>query len=62
MFELRPYNRRNALAARDPFRELENLEREFFGMNPFGYSRMKATLSLSRRIFPDLKRKISTSK
>ncbi|MBQ7714793.1 MAG: Hsp20/alpha crystallin family protein [Clostridia bacterium] len=37
MFELRPYNRRNALAARDPFRELENLEREFFGMNPFGY-------------------------
>jgi len=39
MFELRPYNRRNALANRDPFRELENLEREFFGVNPFGFSR-----------------------
>ncbi len=39
MFELRPYNHRNTLAARDPFRELENLEREFFGMNPYGFYR-----------------------
>jgi len=38
MFELRPYNRRNTLANRDPFRELENLEREFFGLNPFGFA------------------------
>ena len=39
MFELRPYTRRNTLASRDPFRELENLEREFFGMNPYGFMR-----------------------
>ncbi len=39
MFELKPYTRRNTPAARDPFRELENLEREFFGMNPYGFMR-----------------------
>lgn len=39
MFELKPYTRRNTLANRDPFRELDNLEREFFGMNPYGFMR-----------------------
>lgn len=39
MFELKPYTRRNTPAARDPFRELENLEREFFEMNPYGFMR-----------------------
>ena len=39
MFELKPYTRRNTPAARDPFRELENLEREFIGMNPYGFMR-----------------------
>ena len=36
MFELRPYTRRNTPATRDPFAELE---REFFGMNPYGFFR-----------------------
>ena len=36
MFELRPYTRRNTPATRDPFTELE---REFFGMNPYGFFR-----------------------
>ncbi|MBR0302927.1 MAG: Hsp20/alpha crystallin family protein [Clostridia bacterium] len=37
MFELRPYNHRNAAAKYDPFRELNDLEREFFGLAPFRY-------------------------
>ena len=36
MFELRPYTRRNTPATHDPFAELE---REFFGMNPYGFFR-----------------------
>ncbi len=39
MFEIKPYGRRNAVASRDPFRELENLEREFFGLSPYNYFR-----------------------
>ena len=39
MFELKPYTHRNTLANRDPFRELEKLEREFFGMNPYEFMR-----------------------
>jgi HSP20 family protein len=31
MFELTPFERRNHLAGYNPFRELENLEKEFFG-------------------------------
>ena len=37
MFELKPYTRRNTPAYRNPFRELEDLERDFFGMNPYRY-------------------------
>lgn len=36
MFELRPFERRNNhIAAYDPFREMENLERAFFGDRGF---------------------------
>lgn len=36
MFELRPFERRNShIAAYDPFREMENLERAFFGDRGF---------------------------
>lgn len=38
MFELKPYTKKNAAAYRDPFREFENLEREFFG-NPYALFR-----------------------
>ncbi len=39
MFELKPYSRRNAVAARNPFRDLDELERDFFGMTPYGFFR-----------------------
>ena len=39
MFELKPYTRRNAVASRNPFRDLDDLEREFFGMTPYGFFR-----------------------
>lgn len=42
MFELRPYTRKNTPAARDPFRTFEDLEREFFGLDPYGYFRDSA--------------------
>ena len=35
MFELRPFERRNSIANYDPFREMENLERAFFGDRGF---------------------------
>lgn len=36
MFELRPFERRsNSISAYDPFREMENLERAFFGDRGF---------------------------
>lgn len=35
MFELRPY-RKNSVSSYNPFREMENLERSFFG-EPFGF-------------------------
>ncbi len=34
MFELRPYRKNNTMSY-NPFREMENFEREFFG-EPFG--------------------------
>ena len=37
MFELKPYNHRNSLVSRNPFRDIDDLEREFFGMNPYGF-------------------------
>ena len=37
MFELKPYTHRNALASRDPFRDLDALEREFFGLTPYRF-------------------------
>ena len=38
MFELRPFDHRNnrAMRAYDPFREMEEMERAFFGGRPFG--------------------------
>ncbi|MGN0479122.1 MAG: Hsp20/alpha crystallin family protein [Hominenteromicrobium sp.] len=38
MFEMRPYhnNRRNNMAAYNPFREMDAIERSFFG-DPFGF-------------------------
>ena len=38
MFELRPYSRKNT-AAVNPFREFDDLEREFFGINPYRFFR-----------------------
>ena len=29
MFDLRPYNRRHAMEGYDPFREMQNFEKEF---------------------------------
>ena len=37
MFELRPTHRNMPAMVRDPFRELDALEREFFGMNPYRF-------------------------
>ena len=36
MFELRPYHHKNNIASYNPFREMDEFERRFFG-NPFGY-------------------------
>ncbi len=36
MFELKPYTRRN-VPSRNPFRDLDELEREFFGLSPYRY-------------------------
>lgn len=38
MFELTPFVRRNHVVAYDPFRELENMQREFFGENAFRFN------------------------
>lgn len=35
MFELTPFVQRQGLSSFNPFRELENFEREFFGTSPF---------------------------
>ena len=43
MFELRPFERRGGrLSAYDPFREMENLERAFFGDNFFNDRGLRA--------------------
>ena len=36
MFEIIPYTRRNRIANYNPFREMDDFERNFFG-NPFGF-------------------------
>lgn len=36
MFEIIPYTRRNRIASYNPFREMDDFERSFFG-NPFGF-------------------------
>lgn len=36
MFEIIPYTRRNRIANYNPFREMDDFERSFFG-NPFGF-------------------------
>lgn len=36
MFELRPYSRKNSVSTYNPFREMDEFERRFFG-NPFGF-------------------------
>ena len=47
MFELRPFEHRNTRAMRpyDPFREMEELERAFFGGRPFAGERSYAGLT-----------------
>ena len=37
MFELKPYTRRNAAATRNPFRDFDDFERAFFGLEPYRY-------------------------
>ena len=38
MFELKPYNRKNNTPSyRNPFRSFDDLEREFFGLTPYGF-------------------------
>ncbi|MBR6917985.1 MAG: Hsp20/alpha crystallin family protein [Clostridia bacterium] len=37
MFELKPYTHKNAVASRNPFHDLDEFEREFFGLNPYRY-------------------------
>ena len=45
MFELRPFERRsNHMRGYDPFREMEEMERAFFGGHPFFGSRGMSTL------------------
>lgn len=36
MFEMRPFNRKNAMSSYNPFREMEDMERRFFD-EPFGF-------------------------
>lgn len=36
MFELRPYHRKDSIASYNPFREMDEFERRFFG-TPFGF-------------------------
>lgn len=46
MFELRPYEHKSSrLTGYDPFREMENFERAFFGNNLFGGRDMPAPFS-----------------
>ena len=39
MFELKPYTRRNAVASRNPFRDIDDFERAFFGLDPYNFFR-----------------------
>ena len=36
MFEMRPFNRKNSMRNYNPFNELDDMEKSFFG-NPFGF-------------------------
>ena len=54
MFELRPYRNNNHMTTYDPFRDMEALERAFFGNRDFlgdvGTFRTRATITCSRPI------------